>query len=119
MTKILWNLIPKEYFLYVFLFAFEISKRIFFCKKTTVANVVPCCCEQTVASTSSQENRQHPVSPSGCDEIADQLLRAASLFDLQKSRVYPGIFCVLGKLGIKIRAAESAALTFENVNRSH
>ena len=42
-------------------------------------------------------NRQHPVSPSGFDEIADQLLRAASLFDLQKSRVYPGIFCVLRK----------------------
>ena len=33
MTKILWNLIPKEYFLYVFLFTFEIKKRNFFAKK--------------------------------------------------------------------------------------
>lgn len=33
MTKTLWNLIPKGYFLYVFLFVFEISKRTFFAKK--------------------------------------------------------------------------------------
>lgn len=84
-------------FSYVFLFASEIRKHTFCKKNTTVANVAPYWCEQTAASTSSQENRQHPVSPSGCDEIADQLLRAASLFDLQKSRVYPGIFCVLRK----------------------
>ena len=49
MTKTLWNLIPKGYFLYVFLFVFEISKRTFFAKKTTVANVAPCCCEQTAS----------------------------------------------------------------------
>ena len=97
---------------YGFLFVFEIKKSNFFDKNTTVTDVVPCCYEQTAASTSSQENRQHPVSPSGCDEIADQLLRAGSLFDLQKSRVYPGIFCALRKTWKKIRAAEFATLTF-------
>ena len=97
MTKSLWNLIPKGCFLYGFLFVFEIKKSNFFGKNTTVADVVPCCYEQTTASTGSQECRQHPVSPFGCDEIADQLLRATFLFDLQKSRVYPGIFCALRK----------------------
>ena len=112
MIKSLWNLIPKGCFLYGFLFVFEIKKSNFFDKNTTVTDVVPCCYEQTAASTSSQENRQHPVSPSGCNEIAEQLLRAGSLFGLQKFRVYPGIFCALRKTWQKIRAAESATLTF-------
>ena len=114
MTTSLWNLIPKGCFLYGFLFVFEIKKSNFFDKNTTVTDVVPYCYEQTAASTSSQENRQHPVSPSGCDEIADQLLRAGSLFGLQKFRVYPGIFCALRKAWYKNKSSRICHPYFSN-----